>query len=274
MDHPDDGRLLALLDGELPRDAAERVRRHLRGCAPCRSRRGELASAADTLSEAVGALDEPSPDVEAASVRSAAAEPGSAGPAPTVGDGPGGGRSRDPGPSLGRAAMWKAAVLVLTVGAAASAAVPGSPVRDWVVESARKVAGTFAGERPSAEPSASPASDQASPSGVSIRAEGSAEVAIDDPGSGLSLRVHTTGDTLLTVAGRGARYRAGESRIDVAGPEGPELRIDLPASVPVRVTVEGTLLLEQREDGRLTVHAPAADTTGEGLQVPVEPTGG
>lgn len=244
MDHPEDGRLLAHLDGELSGEAAARVRRHLRGCEHCRRRRDELARASDSLSEALDALDVDPPEREPEAVRSARP------------------RSR----SFGRGAIWKAAVLVLTVGAAASAAVPGSPVREWIAESTRRVAEAFeGGDRSAGSPS------EASPrAGVSIRAEGPAEVSIADPASGLRLRVRTSADTLLTVAGRAARYRAGDDGIDVAGPEGPELRIDLPSSVPVRVTVDGTLLLEQGEDGRLTVLASSADTTEEGIRVPVD----
>lgn len=267
MDHPEDGRLLALLDGELPAAAAARVRRHLDGCGRCRRRRDELERASEALGEALGALDVPPPDREARDVRShAGARDAGADDAPPS-DGDRAVRSR--GRTLGRGAIWKAAVLVLTVGAAASAAVPGSPVREWIAESTRRVAGAFTGQdRPDRS-----APEASSPAGVSIRAEGPAEVSIDDPADGLRLRVRTSDDTLLTVAGRGARYRAGDDRIDVTGPEGPELRIDLPSSVAVRVTVEGRLLLEQGDDGRLTVQSPAADTTEEGIYVPVDAGG-
>jgi hypothetical protein len=264
MDHPEDGRLLALLDGELPEDAAARVRRHLSGCGRCRRTRDELERASGALGEALGALDVPPPDRDAGAVRSRAGarDAGADGTALSDGDGAGARAGR----ALGRGAIWKAAVLVLTVGAAASAAVPGSPVREWIAESTRRVAGAFTGE----DRSDSSGPEASLPAGVSIRTEGPAEIAIDDPAAGLRLRVRTSGDTLLAVAGRGARYRAGDDRIDVAGPEGPELRIDLPPSVAVRVTVEGRLLLEQGDDGRLTVLSPASDTTDEGIYVPVD----
>lgn len=271
MDHPEDGRLLAFLDGETPGDAAARVRRHLSGCEPCRRRRDELERASDALSGALGALDAAPPEREPGAIRSAAGARGagddgrSLGPTAADDGGPADGRSGGSGGILGRAAIWKAAVLVLTVGAAASAAVPGSPVREWIADSTRRVAGAFAGE----DRSAASAPEGSSPAGVSIGTEGPARVSITDPAAGLRLRVRTAGDTLLTVAGRGARYRAGDGTIDVTGPEGPELRIDLPAAVPVRVTVDGALLLEQGPDGRLTVLAPAADTTEEGIHVPV-----
>lgn len=276
MDHPGDGRLLAHLDGELPDDAEGRVREHLDACLPCRRRRDELERASEALSEALGALDVEPPERAAGTVRTEAGpgagdrnavDPtGADGAVPPDDDGAAAPvrRSRDPGP--GRGAIWKAAVLVLTVGAAASAAVPGSPVREWIAESTRRVAGAIAGE----DRTAPSAPEPPRPAGVSIRAEGPAEISISEPADGLRLRIRTSGGTLLSVAGRGARYRAGDGRIDVTGPEGPELRIDLPSSVPVRVTVEGALLLEQGDDGRLTVLAAEADTTEEGLTVPVD----
>lgn len=264
MDHPEDGRLLAHLDGELSGDAAARLRRHLRGCEACRRRRDELERASGALSEALGALDVDPPEPEPGAVRSAAGATGPDDTAPSEGNGARVGRSR--GPGFGHGAIWKAAVLVLTVGAAASAAVPGSPVREWIAESTRRVAGAITGdERP-----ARSAPETPPPAGVSIGAEGPTEISITDPAAGLRLRVRTSDDTLVSVAGRGARYRAGDDGIDVTGPEGPELRIDLPSSLPVRVAVEGTLLLEQGADGRLTVTAPAADTTEEGIYVPVD----
>lgn len=264
MDHPEDGRLLAHLDDELSGDAAARLRRHLRGCEACRRRRDELERASGALSEALGALDVDPPEPEPGAVHSAAGATGPDDTASSDGDRARVGRSR--GPGFGHGAIWKAAVLVLTVGAAASAAVPGSPVREWIAESTRRVAGAITGDdRP-----ARSAPETTPPAGVSIGAEGPTEISITDPAAGLRLRVRTSDDTLVSVAGRGARYRAGDDGIDVTGPEGPELRIDLPSSLPVRVTVEGTLLLEQGADGRLTVTAPAADTTEEGIYVPVD----
>lgn len=244
--HPDEGRILAYLDGELSGRRARRVRRHLDRCASCRRRRDELDDAAGTLDDALDALDVPPPERDAASVRA---------------------RGRSPSP-VGRAAVWKAAALVLAAATAAGAVVPGSPVREWIADSAERVTSAFV-DRGSPSAASEPAPSRSG--GVAIPAQGRVEVAVTDPAAGLRIRVRTVDDTLVSVAGVGGRYRLEDRRIGVDGPEGPELRLDVPPSAAVRVSVDGEMLLEQAEDGRLTVFAPVADTADDGISVPVGP---
>lgn len=268
--HPEDARLLAHLDGELePADAA-RVDEHLGACDPCRRRRDELRAVSERLSRGLAELDVEAPEGDPLAVRRAAryraaerdgpgAASGGGGPGES-GDGP----ERDAGSAgrrLGRSTFWKAAVLVLGAGAAASAAVPGSPVEGWISDAVRALASTFS-DRPATtgSPAGQAQEADAGPQGVSVPVSDRAVVRIRDAAPGLRVHVRQVEDSLLSVAARGARYRAGDGVVEVVGPDRPDLRIEVPASAgTVRITA-GDVLLVERVDGRLRVRAAAVDT--------------
>lgn len=259
--HPEEGRLLAHLDGELTGTDAARLAEHLEACGTCRRRRGELAAASETLGRELRGGDVEVPTLDALSIRRAARARSAAG------EGARPREAREPG----RSAFWKAAVLVLGVGAAASATVPGSPVQGWISDAVRALAASFSGGEAPAEP-AGEARPAAASQGVSVSVAGGAVVRITDPAPGLTVRVRSVDDSLLTVVARGARYRAAEGEVEVVGADVPDLRIDLPASAtPVRVSSAGVLLLE-RTEGRLRVHAARADTTDGEISFSVEGT--
>lgn len=252
--HPADARLLAHLDGELGEADARRVAEHLEACDACRRRRDELRAASDRLGRGLSALDVEAPDGDPLSIRRAAryrtAERGGAGQGETR-----------PGGRPGRSAVWKAAVLVLGVGAAASAAVPGSPVEGWISDAVRALVSTFSdGPATTASPGREVQEADAGPQGVSIPVGDRAVVRIHDAAPGLRVHVRPVEDSLLSVVARGARYRAGDGVVEVVGPDRPDLRIDLPASAgTVRITA-GDALLVERVDGRLRVRGAVVDT--------------
>lgn len=251
--HPGEGRLQAHLDGELPSADAARLEDHLARCAACRGRRQELAEASEALRDGLAALDVPPPPADPLAVRRAA-------------------RRRRPGSSSGRSVVWKAAVLVVGVAAAASATVPGSPVEGWIGDAVRAVVASFDGETaPTEAPSAGDTAEgRSGPRGVSVPVSGRAIVRITDPAPGLRLRVVRTEDGLLSVTARGGRYRVGEGRVEVIGPDGPELRVELPSSAPVVRIVAGDRVLLERADGRLRIRADA-DTAADGsISFPVD----
>lgn len=275
-DHLEDGRLMALLDGELSGPTTHRLEEHLEACASCRRRRDELARASDLLRRELEGRDAKIPPGDPLAVRRVAhyrtAERGRADPAPGDGDGRGRSGAREHGGGrLARSTFWKAAVLVLGAGAVASAAVPGSPVEGWIGDAVRALASGFSGEP---APAASPAGDTAAPpvasQGVSVPVSDRAVVRITDPAPGLRVHVRPVEDSLLSVLARGARYRAGDGTIEVLGADGPDLRIELPTGPGTARIVAGQVLLLERVDGRLRVRAASADTVDGTISFPVD----
>jgi anti-sigma factor RsiW len=275
-DHPEAGRLMALLDGELSGPTADRLEEHLEACESCRRRRDELVRASELLSRELEDRDVEVPAADALAVRRVAhyraAERGRADPAP--GDGERRGRSdagKHGGGRLARSALWKAAVLVLGVGAVASAAVPGSPVEGWIGDAVQALASSFSGEPAPADSAAADAAGRpAAPQGVSVPVSDRAVVRITDAAPGLRVHVRPVEDSLLSVFARGARYRAGDGTIEVLGADRPDLRIELPTGPgTARIMADEVLLLE-RVDGRLRVRAASADTVDGTISFPVD----
>ncbi|NIP77853.1 MAG: hypothetical protein GWM90_01070, partial [Gemmatimonadetes bacterium] len=102
MSHLEDGTVQAFLDDELPTEERAAAAEHLLACGQCRALRDELVRARSLFSEAVASLDVRPP-----------------------------GRARRADRHVrrvGAGSFVKAAGLVLLLAAAASAAVPGTPV--------------------------------------------------------------------------------------------------------------------------------------------------
>lgn len=258
--HVPEAEILAHLDGELSGEDADRVARHLDRCVRCRRRREELQGADRLFREALERTDVPAPDVGPGDVRAAARERGDD-PAAGAGAGPDGAGSRLPAPW---GAGLKAALLVLGV-ATAAAAIPGSPLGSWIADVTSSPAADEAARTTAARAEASPP-----PQAVSIPVSGRAVVRVVDPGPGLLLRVRLVDAPRLTVEGRGGRYETGDGFVEVRGPGGEELRIDLPRGVgDARVSADGRDLL-RTEDGRLRVLASVADSGEAGLVFALE----
>ena len=116
MTHLGEGTLQELLDGELPPGARAGVEAHLASCPACAGELAELRGLTARTSALLG-LVEATPPVLAAQARFARHRRGGTASAITQ----------------ARRALPRAAVLVLFVaGAAAAAAIPGSPAREWV----------------------------------------------------------------------------------------------------------------------------------------------
>ncbi len=281
-DHPEDGRLMALLDGELSGPTADRLEEHLEACESCRRRRDELVRASELLTRELEDRDVEVPPADPLAVRRVAhyrtAERGRADPAPDDGDrradGDRRGRSdagRHGGGRLARSTLWKAAVLVLGVGAVASAAVPGSPVEGWIGDAVQALASSFSGEpEPADSPAADTAGRPAAAQGVSVPVSDRAVVRITDPAPGLRVHVRPVEDSLLSVLATGARYRAGDGTIEVLGADRPALRIELPTGPGTARIMAGEVLLLERVDGRLRVRAASADTVDGTISFPVD----
>ncbi|MFO7894597.1 MAG: zf-HC2 domain-containing protein [Longimicrobiales bacterium] len=239
MKHLDDGTIQAFLDDELRPGERADAAEHLLGCRRCRTAKDELARAHSVFSEAVSFLD---------------VEPAGSAPAAT-------GRRL----SLGGAAFVKAASLVLLVSAAASAAVPGSPVREWIErtvgpESAVEEAPTLEVETAAPGPARPPA-----PAGVSLPARGAVDVVLSGL-RGSTIRLVETDGQNIAVSTLGAEtdpaFRTSAGRIEVRDGVGGEVTVEMPRSLRVgRLVVDGELYAEC-ESGALRVHVPAETVGG------------
>lgn len=241
MTHLDDGTLQAFLDDELAAGTRAAVAEHLLACEACHSRQEELTQASSLFTRSISLLD-----VEPPATR------------------PAGGTLRRRA-RAGTSSFVKAAGLVLALAAAASAAVPGSPVRDWV-ESVLEpsVPAAQAPASPGATEPTSPPAPPA-PAGVSITpTSGAAVVALSRMDhTVIHLEGTTEGRASVSVldAERDPVFRTGADRVEVRDGVGGEVRVRLPLGTDgARLEVDGDLYADTR-GGVLRLHVPA-DTVG------------
>ena len=237
MNHLDDGTLQGFLDGELPSRERAAAAEHLMACEAYQAVRDELVQANAVVAEAMAVLDGAVPE------RSA--------PMPAAS-----GRRW-----LGSGSLLKAASLTLLLAAAASAAVPGSPVREWIVRA-------IAPEAPEATapvaevPEAAP---ELMPMGVSMLPDGAVEVAVTDL-DGATLRLVETDGESAGVSVLGAEvdpvFRTAPGRIEVRGGVGGVVTIELPRSLAsARVVVDGEVYAV-KEAGELRLEVPGETAAG------------
>ena len=255
MPHPNDGHLLAWLDGELEPEEGTGVREHIDSCAECRGRADILRRESEGLSRALLVLDE-----QAAGL----ADPG---PLPVVAalDTRGSHRLRRTGWSLARAAG-----LILVAAGAAAALVPGSPVREWL-ESLGE------GDRSAAVAPAVPDSEAEAPSaeaieptaaGISVEPmAGSLVVDLQGFGRNSNVHVRLTDARRATVRVEGTpevpRFVTGPGTLEVIGAREGEIWVELPRSARdavVRVDGEAAVRIE---DGHLVILWPVLDSMRE-----------
>jgi Putative zinc-finger len=215
MTHLGEGTLQELLDGELLPGDRVAADAHLAACPECAGQLAELRGMNARASALLGMV-EATPHVLAAQAAFARRRRG-AGTLDHV-----------------RRALPRAAVLVLAVAGAAAAAVPGSPVREWVTRIAvQPRAEVPAAPAPAPAPPEVEAPEEA-PKAVSILPEGG-RVRIEVTGSSAELRVRARisnepqAQVTATGAAVSARFRTGPGRIEIVGAGPGELVVDLPA---------------------------------------------
>lgn len=230
MTHIDEGTLQAYLDGELHLDERWRTERHLEDCEICRRSRGEMEARARHFAGAVALLDR----------------------AP---------RSREP--AIGWPRRWgekarrmvpRAAVLLLFVGAAASATVPGSPVRRWIDALGAPASTAESAARAEQQVTATPAEIARAESGVSLEAaDGAIEVVLRDAHD-VRVRATLVDGTRVGVYATGeaasSRFLTGAGRIEVLRPRAGELRIEVPrGATAAHVIINGRTVLRKQGAG-------------------------
>jgi anti-sigma factor RsiW len=259
MRHPDEGRTLALLDGELDEAAAAELRSHLARCPACGALAERIARAARRSARALALLEEAPVSNRSRSLeardRVQARLAGERGPA-----------------SARRAVGWgrgwwvpltlpRAAGIVLLLTGTAAAAVPGSPLREWIV---RGWEGLRAGHSPEvsgmveggteegAGARTTPATQPTPPeTGATLLPDaGGVELWIQEvPARAEVTVVFLAGDRAGVFAGAGTSYRTGSGRLEASGPPGP-VRVELPrGAARAEVRVNGQVVLRRTAAG-------------------------
>jgi hypothetical protein len=249
MTHPDDGTLLALLDGELTADQQTSLDGHLGTCRSCARRRAELEAEFAMIGKALAAIDVEPP---LAAARRAVEERRARRSTSVAAAG-----RRFWGSNLARAAG-----LLLAFAAVASAALPGSPVRNWL-GSIRSVGV----EEPTPAVSPEPTGSVAEPSvpqevGIQlVESGGPLTVSIRGLGEGGELVVHLVeGAGSGIYAEEGTRFQSGPGQV-VVHVAGAWVRIELSRALDTAaIEVDGTPYL-LKDGERLELAGPNADST-------------
>lgn len=235
MTHIDESVLLAHLDGEAASAEASRVRQHLEECRRCRLRHRAVERRSDLLA---GGLEEI--DVEAPRL------PWDEFGLPNAAEG-----VRRVVPGRAAPFLKAAAVVLLLTGAAA--AVPGSPVDDWIVSASERVAGWFTGSEEVTETRVPDLVDEVDrSSGVAIAlVGGEVTISLREIPEGTVVDVRLASRERAMVEATGATYRTGPGRLEVIGVSGGRVRIQIPriaAAAQVFLDGEPAVVLE---DGAL-----------------------
>jgi anti-sigma factor RsiW len=240
MTHPDEGTLQAFLDDELSTAERAKLAEHLLVCDVCRGTHEELLRANALFSRAISLTD-----VEVA---------------------PSGVRVRSRAPA-GASAFVKAAILVLALAATAAATVPGSPVRQWIVETVtREHASSEVADSGVVPPPTEAETPAPVPAGIRIPVTAPVMVSLSDL-DGTEIRlVEPSGDQVavsMTGADRDPVFRTEPGRVVVSGGSGGELQVTFPVHGHVRLEVDGRLYAES-EDGVVVAHV-SAEASGTSL---------
>ena len=249
MTHLDEGRVQAFLDGELSTHERAAAAEHMLECAACRGRHADLRRVNALFSSAVSEVDVAAPAVRPSSGLAARAR-------------------------WGVSSLVRAAMLVLLLAAAASAAVPGSPVRLWVEQAiglgdpASEPESQMTAETPPPMDSVTAASGAAAPVAVYVAPQdGRVDVELTAM-EGTAIRVQPTSDSRVSLSFAGAErdpsFQVRNGAIGARGAVGGELLIEVPESLEGGQIVRDGEVLVRVQDGRLDVRAPA-HLTSEGV---------
>ncbi|MCI0434869.1 MAG: zf-HC2 domain-containing protein [Gemmatimonadetes bacterium] len=269
MSHLETGTLQNLLDGELSDADRTTVDAHLAACGSCAVELQELRVAATDFASAVALVD-----VSAPLLRARAALDDAHGRVIDRG-------LRRAGLLTGApAAFVKAAAVVLMLAGAASAAIPGSPVRRWASELFDRAARLFGGGEAESGQIAAPASQpgtgldevaQDPIRGIRVApANGGVRVALHSVTEGARISIRHTDDVLASVnftatVAAPANYRSSAGSIDVYGIPTTDVVIWLPRNLArATVEVDGRVYYTRR-NGEERILGPGAESHDGGV---------
>jgi hypothetical protein len=263
--HPNEGLILGFLDDELePRDR-EDIGAHLDRCEACRITAEGLRGSSRFASERLLLLDVEAPTDSAR--RSLDRRIQRKGLRPLI---------RFPG-------MAKAAGIALLLVGGTVSALPGSPVRQWILAGWERVTH---GNAPSAdEPQATPSGSEGASAGSGEEsgagiptAGGVVEILISDLPANAEVRVLLVdGDNARIYGPPGTHFRTETGRVEAVAPRGA-VRVELPHRARVaRVIVNGELYLRKNGE-QLEILGPVRDSAAAEIrfhpQTREDPNGG
>jgi anti-sigma factor RsiW len=250
MSHFTEGVLQAYLDREVEAGAHAQVAAHVSECADCAARLQSLHEENVAFRQAVAALDVvPLPQAALAELRVRAQQQ----------------VWRERLRGAGRS--WtRAAVLVVGVTAAAVAAVPGSPVREWLINTWRAI---LAEEQPEPGGPETPSVREIIPevrTPMSVTpVSGRVRIVLQSPAAGTRVHVQLVDDEKAWVEAATSQFRAGGGVLTAIGATG-EVRIALPRDLnSASVEVDGRVYV-LKEGETLRYMGPAtAQQSDSGL---------
>lgn len=237
-EHLTRGTLQALLDGELRDDQRVAAVEHLSTCDRCRAIRASLERDSALFSSAISLVDRP-PSRRVDRIATGA-----------------GRVSR-----WSRAAILRAAILIIGFAGVAAAVVPGSPLGSWV----REVGRQLVGEPAALPPGPSVDVDMGDAAAISLLpSDGALQVVITgfSPESTVRVRIvdGTQGYVRVRETAVDPRFVTAPGRIEVTGQGDGEIWIDLPKSaVEASVEVDGQSII-LKEGDQLRMLQPATDS--------------
>ena len=237
MSHFTEGVLQAYLDDEVAADARVQVHAHVSDCANCAARLQELRELNASFASAIGSLNtRTSTTVSLADLRKRAAKETW--------------RDRWAG---SRRYLTRAAVLILGV---TVAAVPGSPVRAWLVETWNGLTQDEPAAVPEVqEPPLAP-EPTPPPTGFAVHPRaGAIQVILESLAPGTVVRVVLTDSNRAFVEASGgsatAKFRTSTGQAVITGGDQGEIRISVPRGVNGTVELNGRpLVVKQGEELR------------------------
>ena len=223
MSHWDDGRLMALADGELDSTDSVAAEKHLAACEACRVTLALLHAQRDLLREAFSHAREPAPADrvrDALRARSVTAEGTAIGTARETSTGLRGLAARTWWE--GRTRLAQAALLVLLLAGGASALVLGPSLRSRLFEA----------DAPDERPTPAVAVEGELEIGTRVGpVDGRVTVTLNGLPSGAEVRVSLVdGEGAQVLAPGGTRFRSGNGRIEAEASAGP-VSVQLPRAL-------------------------------------------
>lgn len=262
MTHTDEGRLQAYLDGELLLEERWRTEQHLQKCDRCQEELDQAAARADRFASAVRFLDTIPPLAHAAPTAGLPAIPL---PSRT-------GRSSAAGGAL-RRLLPRAAVALLFVGAAASATVPGSPVREWIERMATPTQ-EVALEDPEPPVVAAPPAAAVPEAGVFVDAVGGTVLVVLQDARDVRVQMRLVEGPRAGVAATGAaassHFTSAAGRVEVHNTLGGELSIEIPRGISTATIMINDDIVLRKQDSRLDLNTDLPRLDSAGIAISVE----
>lgn len=243
MNHLEQGELQAYLDGEASLGTRAQIDTHIKTCGACATELAELRAAASLFATAMRGADAQAPTFTAHAAVSAARGAGT--------------RGRF---AYSRAALSRAAVLLVGCAALATAAIPGSPVREWITSALHTI-----GIAPHTQARAIPVSNTvpgvvalpeaaAGPATLSIQpVAGRVRVILSNVDASTTIHIRLVDGSRVVIQATGAaaraRFRTGPGSAELIGVGKGDITIDLPRTVTdARVEADGKVLFPRNND--------------------------